>query len=462
MTSQVVEVLLGSPSSTPLAYSLELRSGRRLCPLSVSMSQDEQPGASTLTIPPPQAAPSVIISGHQRDPHLFAGLRGEDAEDWLDDYERVSSANRWDDPHKLRHVSFYLTGVAKTWFFNHEVDFTDWTNFKQQLRQVFGTPAVRSALAKKTLDARKQHSGESYTSYIEDVLALCRRVNVAMAESDRIRHILKGIGTVAFNALAVKNPATVADIVLTCQRLDELESVRLQPDFSEHRSAADPDLRMMIRAIIREELQSFGLSSSLMIPAQPSGAALRDVIREELASMTCSANVDPPAPRTVPTYAQVAAAPPTSVRPTLPLPTYTQVGVAPPANVPSIPIEPSSPHLTALSHSAPSAPYYPPWRPSRPTCYYCGYRGHISRFCRKRQQDERRGYDLCERDAYSGGASYQSRRYASPPRRSPSPPATTETPNGYRTARRRSPSPFRRSSSPLRPASFTSDRRPEN
>lgn len=41
---------------------------------------------------------------------------GEDVEDWLDNYDRVSSANRWDEGMKLRHVSFYLPGVAKTTF----------------------------------------------------------------------------------------------------------------------------------------------------------------------------------------------------------------------------------------------------------------------------------------------------------------------------------------------------------
>lgn len=425
------------------------------------MSQHEQVAAAAVPTLAPQATPSHVVNSPQREPHLFAGLRGEDVEDWLDDFERVSSANRWDDTYNLTHVSFYLTGVAKTWFFNHLIDIPDWATFKEQLRQVFGTPAVRSALAKKTLEARKQHLGESYTSYIEDVLALCRRVNPSMSESDRVRHILKGITTVAFNALAIKNPATVAEVVTTCQRLDELESVRLPPDSDETRSTTDADLRGMIRALIRDELRSMGFSVPTLCPSQPSGTALRDVIREELASLTHSAHIQPAASRLLPTFAQVAATPLGNANSTLQPSTYASVAAAPPASFPSPPAEPSSAHLTALSPGAPNPAYYPPWRSSRPTCYYCGYRGHISRFCRKRQQDERRGYDMCERD-FPGGAFYQGRRYSSPPRRSPSPPASSEVRNSYRPTRRRSPSPFRRSSSPLRPASLTSDHRPEN
>lgn len=160
-----------------------------MCQLSASMSQDAPTSTCTSTISASTtpASPYCFVSGHQRDRHLFAGIRGEDVEDWLDDYDRVSSANRWDDLSKL-YVAFYLTGVAKTWFVP--------TN----------TPMVRSALTKKTLDTRKQQPGEYYTLYIEDVLALCRRVNTAMTESDRVRHILKGIGAITFNALAIKNP----------------------------------------------------------------------------------------------------------------------------------------------------------------------------------------------------------------------------------------------------------------
>lgn len=408
------------------------------------MPQDEHSGASTSAIsaPPAAASPSWIVSGPQRDPHLFAGFRGEDVEDWLDNYDRVSSANHWDEVTKLRHVSFYLTGVAKTWFFNHEIDLTDWSSFKQQLRQVFGTPAVRSAIAKKALDTRKQQLGESYTSYIEDVLALCRRVNASMAESDRVRHILKGIGPLAFNALAIKDPATVADIVATCQRLDELESVRLPPpDTPDNNPTADPSLRAMVRAIIREELQSLGFSAG-PIPAHAPNTTLRDVVKEELASMAGTAYTDPLVPRPPPTYAQVAA--------------------VTPALVPSMPPKPTQTHLASMSTSTPQQPYFPPWRPTRPICYYCGYRGHIARFCHKRQRDERRGFDTYERDEFSAGASFQRRPYAPRSDRSPSPPATSATAPSYRPARRRSPSPLRRSTSPLRPASPFADRRPEN
>lgn len=45
---------------------------------------------------------------------MFAGLRGEDVEEWLDTYARVSAFDRWDDHAKLQNVSWSLNEVAKT------------------------------------------------------------------------------------------------------------------------------------------------------------------------------------------------------------------------------------------------------------------------------------------------------------------------------------------------------------
>ncbi|XP_037518841.1 uncharacterized protein LOC119395902 [Rhipicephalus sanguineus] len=186
-----------------------------------------------------------------------------------------------------------------------------------------------------------------------------------MPESDKVRHILKGIGAVPFNALAAQNPTTIAEVVTTCQRLDALDSVRLQPDIGEHHSTSQKHLRDLIRDIIREELQSMGFSPPSPCSTQSSGPALRDIIREELTSMTSPAHVQPPASRPIPTNAQVAAAPPGDVNTTLPLP-YASIAAAPPVHFRSALPDPSPAHLTAISPGAPNAYYSPPWRTSRP------------------------------------------------------------------------------------------------
>ncbi|KAH8019252.1 hypothetical protein HPB51_018479 [Rhipicephalus microplus] len=176
----------------------------------------------------------------------------------------------------------------------------------------------------------------------------------------------------------------------------------------------------MIRALIREELQSFGLSMTPS-PPPPSNNVLRDVIKEELASMTRPAFVDTPVPRLQPTYAQVLAGSPPVVQPM-------------PAHSTPVP-------LASLTPSVTIQPFHPPCRPHRPICYYCGYQGHIARVCRKRQQDERRGLDTYGRDDGTSWYAFQRRPYDPPLRRSPSPTATSEptNPQSCHTGRYQSP-----------------------
>lgn len=85
----------------------------------------------------PAAPLAFAVTTRQRDPPHFAGLRGEDADDWLDQYARVSAYNRWDDASKLQNVAFSLDEVAKTWFLKNEGRIADWADFCQQLRQIF-------------------------------------------------------------------------------------------------------------------------------------------------------------------------------------------------------------------------------------------------------------------------------------------------------------------------------------
>lgn len=393
------------------------------------------------------AAPIFAITSHQRDPLFFAGLRGEDVDDWLDQFTRVSAFNRWDDSFKLYIVGFYLTKVAKTWFLNEGSRITDWTYFKEEIRKIFGTPSTRSDIAKRKLASRVQHPEETYASYIEDVLALCCRVDAAMPEADKVRHLLKGIAPFPFNALAAQNPASVSDVRTTCQRLDELHSIRLHQDAGANELPGDVDLRALIRSIIREELQLRDPPASSRDSIRSDGPHLRDLVKQELASMAGIVPTMPSVPvPTMPSYSAIAAKPPL------------------PMEVP-----PAHGHLSAISSAAPFQTYYNGVRPvrrafsnDRPVCYYCGIRGHISRFCRRRQQDERRGYAPFERDIrFAYGAPRN--QYVSPTRRYSPPPAPVDTPYNKRSSRRRcSPSPYRRSVSPLRPASDPTNYQSEN
>lgn len=402
--------------------------------------------SANVTAPPP---PQFFVTCPQRDPPIFAGLRGDDVDEWLDNYERASAFNRWDDGAKLKHAPFCLSDVAKNWYLNREGTIKEWSAFTTKIRQFFGSSAALSDSAKKKLEGRVQHPQETYTSYIEDVLALCRKVNRDMPEAERVRHILKGIGQFAFNALVLQNPASVSDVTTACQRLEDLQSIRLQQDTSS-RNIGDYDLRALIRAIIREELQDRASSCAAASPHCSAAPNLREIIKEELAASIPSRAVPHlAAPLDAPSYSEVAGRPPLNMAPITPQPL--------PGYVAAIPSGPA-----AQSHYSAWRPQRPEPPVNRPVCFYCGIRGHISRFCRRRLQAERRGYDAYERDEMGPRFGYRQRGYRSPPRRFSPPPDSYESPRNARESRRRSPSPFRRAVSPLRPVVHDSTHLPEN
>lgn len=400
--------------------------------------------SANATAPP---TPQCIITSPQREPPFFAGLRDDDADEWLDNYERVSAFNRWDDNLKRQNVSFSLTKVAETWYLNNRHTITDWADFVAQFRRIFGSSKARSDSSKKKLETRVQQAHETYTSYIEDVLALCRHADNNMPEADRVRHVLKGIGEFAFTTLATQNPTTVSDVISTCKRLDELQSIRLRQDTAPTHHLGNEDLRALIRSIIREEMHANISQCAHCVREAPSVPGLRDIVKEELAAMPVLPPPTQPVSVATPSYSDVAGRHP------LPLSPITTR--APPGYVAAMP----------RLHTTPT--YFPPHQDpnvGRPVCYYCGIRGHISRFCRRRQRDERRGYAAYERDYVRPNYfDYVHRTHPSFSRRSPSPPEPpTDFSRRPRDTRRRSPSPGRRALSPLRPATYVTDQHSEN
>lgn len=430
---------------------LELRS--RTIPVASPMPEETGP------TDPPQAPPPVICPGapRQRDPPVFNGTDDHDVEDWLSSYDRVSVHNKWNEADKLSYVPFYLSGVAHLWFRNHEADFATWAAFRTKLQEVFGRPAVRKLRAEQQLRCRAQQKGENFTSYIEDVVDLCRRINPSMAEEEKIKNILKGIEDDAFQMLLAKNPQTVNDLITLCQSYEELRKQRLStrralvPDavlsaLSDSTSSAPSSSAMLdqIKQFVREEVAR---QLSLLPATQASESylppELRQVIHEQVAEVVPPAHQPPPTPVPL-TYASVVATP----RPPSAAMQYRrQSAFASPPHA-ATRYAPTGSYWPSQQPVRPDRQYFPqspppvlnPWRTqdNRPICYSCGFPGHVARFC------QRRGWYPPEtgRPRSTGPAS--SYRSEAAVQHFDTSPHASRTFNS-----RRSPSPRRRSLSPL-------------
>lgn len=413
-------------------------------------------GGSQSATPSP---PTVMCSGgiRERDPPGFNGADENDAEDWLASFERVSTHNQWNEAMKLSKVSFSLHAVAELWYGNNAHRFKTWADFKADFLFTFGRPAVRKLHAEQRLRERAQRAGETFTSYIEDVVDLCKRINSNMTEHDKVKHILKGIDDDAFQMLLAKNPQTVSDIISNCLSYEELRKERaltrrkvmheplasLATDANEN-----PAMLQHIQQLVREEVaRQLSLLPYTEPPRSPLAATVRHVIQEQVAEGLPCVRPHPPvaapltyADNTARPFADVAA--PRIFHDATPTP-YAEVAARPRVSFPM-----AAPPITTVRPS-PRSGYQAgnPWRTAdnRPICFSCCVPGHVARYCRRNMVPPR-------------GIPPNSYRSSPPFNVPPTRPLLESDPSDHRDFNnRRSMSPRRRSLSPMRRRPASSD-----
>ncbi|UYV68065.1 hypothetical protein LAZ67_5002947, partial [Cordylochernes scorpioides] len=196
-----------------------------------------------------------------RNPPIFSGESAQDPQKWIKMFERVAKYNKWDDTQSLANVVFYLEETAAKWFDNNEDIINSWTQFKTDLCEVFGQKEELTRRAVMTLKTRAQKPGETTEFYIQEILSLCSRVNPEMEEEEKVGHLMKGIAEDFYQALIVKDPTTVDELMKFCRQLENMKQRRIKriryervPNVTPISSDFEEDLTLKIRRIVQEEL----------------------------------------------------------------------------------------------------------------------------------------------------------------------------------------------------------------
>lgn len=123
----------------------------------------------------------------------FSGHPAEDVERFLKSIKNIAKVNEESDkPEVLEIVRGKLIRSAGLWFDNNEHSFKKWADFEAAFRnRYFSTTIIHKKFDK--LKQRTQLLDESVTSYIDDVINLCRDIDPNMSDSIIIQHLMSGI-----------------------------------------------------------------------------------------------------------------------------------------------------------------------------------------------------------------------------------------------------------------------------
>ncbi|KAK8775782.1 hypothetical protein V5799_030874 [Amblyomma americanum] len=304
-----------------------------------------------------------IILQQPRVPPTFNGSLGEDPEEWLDQFERVASFNKWDDAAKIGHVFFSLDGSARTWYENYESSLTTWELFKRQLLKVFNS-VVRKERAERLLESRIQLPNEPVRSYVEEMKRLFRRADPGKTEEKKVQFLMRGVKEQLFASLVRQPPKTVEEFMQEACTIENTLDVRARqynrPSSacairSDTPATTSDSLREVIGEIVREELRRLLPSSP-----QPQAATLMDVVREEVQQALGTPTATEPQAMTY--AAAVSTAQPQRQPP------------CPPRDEPIVP-QRRLPAPACPTYDRRSSPR------NRPLCFHCGEAGHILRHC---------------------------------------------------------------------------------
>ncbi|KZS02356.1 Uncharacterized protein APZ42_000633, partial [Daphnia magna] len=162
-------------------------------------------------------------------PPIFRGSPTEDARQWLERYETISTHNGWDNADKRNNFSMYLDDTARNWFLCARLP-NDWEDTPAQ-PAAGGNPAtplvpgLRSVFLKEfqpdnyglfqetRLRSRTQGVDEPTIRYYYEILNLCRLVDPNMSETNRLEHLFRGLRPTLFRKIYPLKPKTCEEFL---------------------------------------------------------------------------------------------------------------------------------------------------------------------------------------------------------------------------------------------------------
>jgi hypothetical protein len=148
------------------------------------------PSTKTVSALPPPPMP-IQLGNMQVTP--FAGTPDQDVSTWVTRFKRIQEANGWTEARAAAHLKASLVGAAESWLSaQDESKLTTVEALTSQLANAFG-PLNADLVLMHRLQELQQGPTQPVEAYAAEVAAMCRRVDAAMSDRERVAHLLNGI-----------------------------------------------------------------------------------------------------------------------------------------------------------------------------------------------------------------------------------------------------------------------------
>lgn len=152
-----------------------------------------------------------------------AASNGVDIEKWIQDYENIASALKWDDPSKVKKLPVYLMGPADDWFqvnIKKEIESKLWDEVREEFIEYF-TPASKSIYAREKIRQKKQLNTESVSDYFAAMQNLCLRANKDMDKDEVIQNIIEGLRPEIQKQMKMFDCPNVDTLLTRCKAIED-------------------------------------------------------------------------------------------------------------------------------------------------------------------------------------------------------------------------------------------------
>ena len=210
-------------------------------PLQLQQAPLAQLNLQPPNLPPPPQLPINMAAHPQikfKTPPTFRGAPTEDAVEWLNRYETIGRYNRWGNDEFLANFPMYVEDAARQWqmCLPLQVTWTDRLFVAAHVANGVNIAEVPAAIGLRTtfleefqpgnytvfqdakLHNRVQGLDEDTTAYYYDVLNICRLVNPAMTEEQKLEHLYRGLKPSILEKVFPESPANSADFLAAIKR----------------------------------------------------------------------------------------------------------------------------------------------------------------------------------------------------------------------------------------------------